>query len=313
MNKLIHAGIIFVLMILTHESLGANLYKYKDKNGRWVMTDKPPQESLSSSIEKKRLVFTEKSQSISVVNRGNQDKPQLYGVNQTAGPVEVWIEFSKRENLRISQKEPFYWVLPPNRDLFLLNLEPKSPKKSWAYQWSYHFVPGAPMDPEKLAKLEFDLPFRGGRHPISQGFMGEASHKQHVQSHYAIDITMPNHTAIVAVDSGIVMEVERNFSRSGWSEEYADEANYVRLLHANGVMTVYAHLEPDSLEVVVGQTVKRGQLLGYSGTTGFSSGPHLHFVVQVNQGKQLISLPFQFRGFSDNPKVGDVLTAGDYY
>lgn len=301
---------ISVLLLVCLASIcaeAATVYKYKDDKGQWVMTDKPPAAGAVAEVESRRLLFTEKHHKIAVVNRGSRQRPVLYVVNQTAGPAQVWVEFTLQENLRFSQQPPFEWVVPGFAEQFALQLEPAQAQRSWSYEWTYFFIPGAPVRLEDIGRPELGLPFRGGPFRISQAFMGEASHKQSRQAHFAVDISMPDGTAIVAVKAGTVTEVERDFSRSGWSEEYADEANYVRVLHDDGTMSVYAHLAPDRVEVVPGQNVRAGQLLGHSGGTGFSTGPHLHFVLQANQGRELVSVPFRFRGFSTEPRVGDLL------
>lgn len=284
----------------------ATVYKYKDDKGRWVMTDKPPATGVVE-VESQRLLYTEKHQKIAVVNRGSRQRPVLYVVNQTAGPAQVWLEFTRQENLRFSKSPPFEWVVPAFAEQFVLQLEPAESQRAWTYEWTYFFIPGAPVNLAEIGRPVLGLPFRGGPFYISQAFMGEASHKQSPQAHYAVDIPMPDGTPIVAAKPGVVTEVERDFSRSGWSEEYADEANYVRVLHDDGTMAVYAHLAPDQVDVVPGQGVRQGQLLGYSGGTGFSSGPHLHFVLQANRGRELVSVPFRFRGFTGDPRVGDRL------
>jgi murein DD-endopeptidase MepM/ murein hydrolase activator NlpD len=297
---------LMLVSLVQMQGQAATVYKYKDDKGRWVITDKPPATG-AAEVESRRLVYTEKNHKIAVVNRGSRQRPVLYVVNQTAGPAQVWLEFTQQENLRFSQPPPFEWVVPAFAEQFVLQLEPAQAQQSWAYEWTYFFIPGAPVRLEDIGYPELGLPFRGGPFRVSQAFMGEASHKQSRQSHFAVDIPMPDGTAIVAVNAGTVTEVERDFSRSGWSEEYADEANYVRVLHDDGSMSVYAHLAPDRVEVVPGQNVRPGQLLGYSGGTGFSTGPHLHFVLQANQGRELVSVPFRFRGFPSEPRVGDPL------
>jgi murein DD-endopeptidase MepM/ murein hydrolase activator NlpD len=60
-------------------------------------------------------------------------------------------------------------------------------------------------------------------------------------------------------------------------------------------MAVYAHLQPNSIRIRPGGRVPAGAWIANSGNTGYSSGPHLHFVVQINAGLALESLPFQFR------------------
>jgi murein DD-endopeptidase MepM/ murein hydrolase activator NlpD len=308
MISLVNKSVAALLIALFVPSLqAATVYKYKDANGRWVITDKPPQGKAVETVEQQRLVYTEKSPTVSVVNRGSKQRPVLYALNQTGGPVQVWLEFYVQENLRLSQEAPFEWVIPPFTEQFVLQMEAAEPNKTWAYEWSYRFVPGEPVNTAQLGTPEIGLPFRGGPFPVTQSFYGEASHKHYVEAHYAVDIAMPDGTPIVAVDDGVVTEVERDFSRSGWSEEYADEANYVRVRHSNGAISVYAHLAADKVEVVPGQTVRRGQLLAYSGNTGFSTGPHLHFVMQANGGKKLQSIPFRFRGHHAPPVAGERL------
>src|SRR5690606_16039404 len=73
-------------------------------------------------------------------------------------------------------------------------------------------------------------------------------------------------------------------------------ANVVRVLHDDGTMSLYGHLNWNSIRVRPGQRVARGEYLADSGNTGFSTGPHLHFVVQRNKGGALESVPVEFAG-----------------
>ena len=98
---------------------------------------------------------------------------------------------------------------------------------------------------------------------------------------------MPEGTPIVAARPGIVVKTENNQSGRGTNPS----GNFVRVLHDDGTMSVYLHLKHRS---VVGQRVGAGTLLGKSGNTGNSTGPHLHFVVQKNVGLDTISIPFAF-------------------
>lgn len=92
--------------------------------------------------------------------------------------------------------------------------------------------------------------------------------------HYALDIangpiTVLNKAACAA-DGGTVVY-------AGWNGAYG---YYVKIQHANGLATAYAHL--NSIKVVKGQTVSRNQVIGLIGSTGRSTGPHLHFEVLKN-------------------------------
>ena len=79
-------------------------------------------------------------------------------------------------------------------------------------------------------------------------------------------------TPIVAADGGRVTVVNTN-PNVGYGI-------YVVIDHGNGLTTLYAHLK--SVNVTVGQKVSRGQEIGRGGSTGWSTGPHLHFEVRVN-------------------------------
>ena len=79
-------------------------------------------------------------------------------------------------------------------------------------------------------------------------------------------------TNIVAAESGTVI-----LASYGWNGGYG---NYIIINHGNGVTTRYAHAS--QLYVSVGQTVSKGQVIAAVGTTGNSTGPHLHFEVRIN-------------------------------
>lgn len=101
--------------------------------------------------------------------------------------------------------------------------------------------------------------------------MGEVSRLYKGKPHNGLDIGVPIGTPIMAADDGEIMAVDNN-DRSAWRKyQYG---KYILIKHPNGLATLYAHL---SRQIVSkGQTVKRGELIGYSGSTGYSTGPHLH-------------------------------------
>ncbi len=91
--------------------------------------------------------------------------------------------------------------------------------------------------------------------------------------HLAIDIGLTIGDPVVAADSGVVMF-------AGWA---AGGYGYtIAIDHGNGYQTLYAHLS--SVNVSCGQSVRQGQLVGLGGSTGNSTGPHLHFEVRLNGG-----------------------------
>jgi murein DD-endopeptidase MepM/ murein hydrolase activator NlpD len=88
--------------------------------------------------------------------------------------------------------------------------------------------------------------------------------------HEGIDIAVPTGTPVVAAASGTVIV-------AGWLGGYG---NLVVVDHGNGIATAYGH--NTSVTVGVGQAVAQGQLIAYAGSTGHSTGPHVHFEVRVN-------------------------------
>ncbi|PWT98248.1 MAG: hypothetical protein C5B53_07015 [Candidatus Melainabacteria bacterium] len=88
--------------------------------------------------------------------------------------------------------------------------------------------------------------------------------------HTGVDLAGPNHSAIKAADSGSVLY-------TGW---YGGYGKVVIVSHGNGMATLYAHL--CKIAANVGDNVSKGDVIGYEGTTGFSTGPHLHFETRVN-------------------------------
>ncbi len=90
--------------------------------------------------------------------------------------------------------------------------------------------------------------------------------------HSGIDIAAASGTNIVAADSGTVI-----LASYGYNGGYG---NYIIINHSNGMTTRYAHCS--ALNVSVGQSVSRGQVIGKVGSTGASTGPHCHFEVRIN-------------------------------
>lgn len=115
---------------------------------------------------------------------------------------------------------------------------------------------------------------------ISSGF-GMREHPKYGgrKLHTGVDITMPRGTPLHATADGVVSFA----ARSGGS------GNIVVIEHGHGLSTVYAHNSKNSVKA--GQTVKRGDVIAYSGSTGISTGPHLHYEVWRN-GQSINPAPF---------------------
>lgn len=146
------------------------------------------------------------------------------------------------------------------------------------------------------ADCYYDLPFKAGTtHRSLQGYHGDFSHRPPLQ--YAVDFEMTEGTPIYAARSGKVIALKSKSNSSGKTKDYLKKANFIRILHRDETIALYAHLKYLGVNVRKGQYVKRGQLLGYSGCTGFCDGPHLHFEVYATSNDpkiKRVSLPVKF-------------------
>lgn len=135
----------------------------------------------------------------------------------------------------------------------------------------------APTSPMPPVSGSWQLPVAAG---LVSGF-----HTAQRPTHDGVDLGATRNTPIRAVSAGSVIRVvcnvskgscdvdgNRNLGGCGW---------YVEVRHAGNIVTRYCHMVRRP-SVVVGQTVAKGQILGYVGSSGSSSGPHLHFEVHVN-------------------------------
>jgi len=116
---------------------------------------------------------------------------------------------------------------------------------------------------------------------------------------HAVDIAMPPGIPVVAARDGTVEALEWRHGASGEAEPLTYEGNFVRVRHADGSAASYAHLQYRGVAVLLGEAVRQGQVLGYSGATGDVDEPHLHFavtrIVTNSAGwREEISLPVTF-------------------
>ena len=109
--------------------------------------------------------------------------------------------------------------------------------------------------------------------PVSSGFDMNRRHPIHgvVRPHLGTDWKVPVGTPVYAVADGVVKEAINNHPQAG---------HYIELNNGHRYVTRYLHL--DRLKVNTGQRVKKGDLIGYSGNTGLSTGPHLHFELHID-------------------------------
>ena len=280
-RKALKKVIVMLQVILISLSGAANaqsIYKYQTPDGRWHFTDKPP---AGDAAETQKFAFKQKASLLApqIEERKEQSNSWLEATNPWYGPVEFLVA------VRTSRYQYYSVVVPAN-----------SSKKVYdgdggKIDYEFHWIPGDPK--VKPDSFRYSPPLaRGATFTVSQGFRGKFSHNSQPNL-YAIDIAVPIGTPIHATRGGIVMAVTDKFviGSASWAYFY-DKANYVMILHSDGTTAIYAHLLQGGIKVKMGQKVKQGELLGLSGSSGFSTGPHLHFAIRRNVGRKLESVSF---------------------
>jgi murein DD-endopeptidase MepM/ murein hydrolase activator NlpD len=150
----------------------------------------------------------------------------------------------------------------------------------------------------------------GTKAKVTQGPNGSVSHQG--AQYYAYDFALPLNTPVVAMADGTVSFVSINAKPgdpcyNGGGSSCSPYANRLSIKHADGKSTYYTHL--NSISVTVGQVVKRGSVIGLSGSTGWSTGPHLHAQKQESCGSvSCTTIPITFVD-AGQPAVGTVVTS----
>jgi murein DD-endopeptidase MepM/ murein hydrolase activator NlpD len=152
----------------------------------------------------------------------------------------------------------------------------------------------------------YQLPYSKGKsHLLIQAYHSKMSHK----GEYALDFKMKVGSEICAAREGVVIAAREDSDKGGLKDEYLSEGNHIIIQHKDCSQGMYWHLMHNGVAVNIGDTVKAGQLIGYSGNTGYSAFPHLHFEVNANTKNGFEQVPTRF-----NTKKGVIyLRPGKYY
>ncbi len=149
---------------------------------------------------------------------------------------------------------------------------------------------------EHSIKALYRLPYPAGQRYRCIKGRGVSLLGHRGDAYYSFDFGMPEHSLVVAARKGIVINTKDDSNVGGWSSKYLPDANRVLIDQGDGTIAQYLHLEYKGVLVEVGQEVEQGQPIGYSGNTGSSLMPHLHFSVghKTNGGWVSDSIPIAF-------------------
>ena len=300
-------GVLALLPLLP--AVAQTLYKYRGPDGEWIYTDRRPVNF--DEVEVRDLEFTVRTGTVTLESFSINGRRTLFANNTLHAPAQLRLLPAGSTD----PAAPGYrdWVLPPQSSTELMSFDPGSPEALARHR--YMWLLGDPEARAFLARLYLDLedPFPAAvTHRISQAWPDLVTHTT-ADSAYAVDIAMPVGSNVLAARDGVVVEVtSENFRSTDTPGDGTAPANIVRILHADGTFAIYAHLNWNSIRVRPGERVRAGDYIANSGNTGFSTGPHLHFVVMRNAGMQFTSVPVTFASRDGSPVVpraGSALTA----
>lgn len=303
-------------------------------NGVWRVSPEGDFKSYSTaSSTPPQIENLENLVHVTASRKGN--RVEFSVVNKAPFSVLFRLEMSLPPSLRTELPLPLRGVLPPTKSpIALCNLQVigRSPGN---YSWRYSVkraddrgemvragaltpLPKVPLSEDSKnfevgGKYAYGVPYPvGNSYMIWQGPGGSFSHNE-PGSRYAVDFSMPVGSEIAAARGGVVIAViQKNPNNPDEKTAPALMANEVLILHADGTIGVYAHLTTDGAKVSFGETVRRGQVIGLSGNSGYSRGPHLHFDILGYRDGQSLSLPFGFLsadGAIITPRKGLILLA----
>ncbi|MDR1935932.1 MAG: M23 family metallopeptidase [Candidatus Accumulibacter sp.] len=271
------------------------------------------------------LVFFAQFFSFIVLANPNQNYPfsvetkkenngyRIVARNDGPVPVSVKVAITNSQNISTDRSFPVFAVVPPRGGtLYLARIRPAIRGHGFSFNTQHSWVLGdfnARQSPDAMYRLPYP---DGSAYMIGQAYGGPITTHTTPESRYAVDIGMPQGTPVLAARDGIVIYTEAGQTAGGLTPNMLGKANEVRIQHIDGTIAVYAHLAHGGVFVHPGQQVTAGTQIGLTGSTGYSSGPHLHFAVQTvaQSGERLetISLPFQF--YIGNPPTAFVPRRG---
>lgn len=139
----------------------------------------------------------------------------------------------------------------------------------------------------------YDLPYaKGSKFLLIQAYNSKMSHRNEL----SLDFKMKQGSKVCAARNGVVTGIKKDSDRGGLKDEYLSLGNHIIIKHDDGSTAMYWHLQKDGVLVNEGDTIKQGQHIGYSGNTGYTAFPHLHFQVQDKNGNDIATRFYTTKG-----------------
>ncbi|MCL1861559.1 MAG: M23 family metallopeptidase [Proteobacteria bacterium] len=226
---------------------------------------------------------------------------RFVAVNNSPAILTVYFGINGND-FNADRKLPVTLIVDPHSSQDIVQITQARRWESINTSFRYSFQPGdAFMPPDTDA--HYCLPFpRGTPFLVVQGpnsGIGSLITHNNDHSRYAYDLGVPEGTPVAAAREGIVIDVKESFTEGRPDPSFSGKANYVAIMHIDRSVAYYVHLAPRRALVRPGQQVYAGEVIAYSGNTGFTYGPHLHFDVRraaVSERGEVVhlSVPMDF-------------------
>ena len=241
------------------------------------------------------------------------DGAKFFAVSRRDGPATIEFDFPVFVNMNSSTELPLRTVVPARSRQSLLTIHSTNPARSGRWRWRWSWTTGV-LHADHDSSARYLIPWSSSqRYKVGKGIGGSGSHTG--KASYAFDFRLPSGTTVRAARAGAVVRVVEHFVEGGPEERFKKRANTVFILHSDGTIARYLHLQPQGALVELGDSVRAGDPIGLSGNTGHSHRPHLHFdvfAVDDELERQTIAVRFAngtARGFV--PTTGQMLYGGE--
>jgi len=235
--------------------------------------------------------FSAQSQNAKLYHEKDGANFVLYVDNHELCPVSFEIHLELKNMISSEGEKRIFVIAPGVKKQQVLRLKPKAKGKynfkykSWK-NYGDHYLKNYDKD------FEYNLPFaRTQSFQLYQGYNGKSTH----QGKNALDFTMPVGTPIHSVRSGRVVSVVESNKLGCPDQSCAKFGNTIIIYHSDGTFSKYVHLKFNGSVVNLGDFVKKGELIGYSGNTGWTTGPHLHLEIFLGRIRSPETLQTKFR------------------
>ena len=229
---------------------------------------------------------------VAVVERDDTPSMDVVARNLKPWPVTVTVAI-EGQNLTAVPRREVTATVGGHGSQPLITLAPEDESRPWRYTYEFDWAVGS-LGVRHDDAYAYGLPYApDAAWRVLQGYGSRFSHTG--LETWTIDFDMPEGSPVHAARDGVVVRTRSHHDRACWERGCGRYANFIVILHADGSTGEYYHLAKNGVAVAEGEPVARGQLIGYSGNTGRSTMPHLHFgVYRATTWGRTESLPVQF-------------------